>query len=267
MRFRYYRLSLLFFLTAVPLTDFATPVVPWDDMRVKHTWDAVPVHWESLGHPAAGATIDLYIALEPNQESALIDTLSEVSDPRHLRHVHPPLVPLFTSAAAPFQIWCIPFEGTGCGACQTVLKRARTRKCLACAPRHTIFLHLNDTLRLLVDDNQRARVQAQPTPWRLIPTLPEFQGERDDNPHYRLRAPRGAAHTHSSCRADDALRLRADYAADSTQGTGGVREARDGAGDTRHLCHAVVPTIVVRDGGICARRDRPEHARDCGHVG
>jgi hypothetical protein len=116
MRFRYYWPSVLFILTAVPLADFATPVVPWDDMRVKHTWNTVPVDWDSLGHPAAGATINLYLALEPDRENALIDALSEVSNPKHPRHVvltTPPLALLFTCAAPPFQIWRIPFEGRG----------------------------------------------------------------------------------------------------------------------------------------------------------
>src|SRR6266702_6995958 len=104
---RYYWLYALSLLTAAPLADFATPLVPWDDTRVKHTWNAVPPNWESLGHPPAGANIDLYIALKPHQESALIDALYEVSDPRNLRNVlltTPPLAPLFTCAAAPFQI-------------------------------------------------------------------------------------------------------------------------------------------------------------------
>jgi hypothetical protein len=91
----YHWFSALSFLTAVLLADFATSAaVPWDEMRVKHTWPAVPANWESVGNPAAGATIKLHIALKPNRESALIDTLSEVSNPKHPRHVlfaSPPL--------------------------------------------------------------------------------------------------------------------------------------------------------------------------------
>ena len=60
---------------------------PWDDMQVKQTWNAIPVNWEGLGHPPAGTRITLHIALRPEWESALIDTVSEVSDPRHPRHV------------------------------------------------------------------------------------------------------------------------------------------------------------------------------------
>jgi hypothetical protein len=115
MRLGYH--SVFSFLTALLLANFAMPLVPWDDMQVKHTWNAVPVNWESLGHPPAGTTIDLYIALRPERESALVDAVSEVSNPRHPRHVSlitPLLAPLFTCAAAPFQIWGTPFRGTSC---------------------------------------------------------------------------------------------------------------------------------------------------------
>ncbi|KAH9008884.1 subtilisin-like protein, partial [Lactarius hengduanensis] len=97
---RYHWLYALSFLTATPLADFATPPAPWGDMRVKHAWSSVPANWETLGCPSAGTTIDLYIALNPHQESALIDALYEVSDPKHPRHVHltaAPLAPSFTS--------------------------------------------------------------------------------------------------------------------------------------------------------------------------
>ncbi|KAH8980588.1 subtilisin-like protein [Lactarius hatsudake] len=99
---RYHWLYVLSFLTATPLANFATPLAPWGDMRVKHTWSAVPVNWETLGCPSAGTTIDLYIVLNPHQESALIDALYQVSDPKHPRHVHltpVPLAPSFTYGA------------------------------------------------------------------------------------------------------------------------------------------------------------------------
>ena len=100
----------LSFLIAVILADFVTSAVHWDEMLIKHTWNSVPDNWESLGNTTAGAIIDLHIALKPERERALIDTLSKVSNPRHPRHVHvitPPLAPLFT-CAAPIQIWRIP---------------------------------------------------------------------------------------------------------------------------------------------------------------
>ena len=80
-------------------------------MWVKHTWNAVPAKWESLGDPAAGAMLDLHIALIPDRERALIGALSEISNPRHPRHVHlatPPLAPIFTFAPL-FQIWRISY--------------------------------------------------------------------------------------------------------------------------------------------------------------
>ncbi|KAH9015057.1 subtilisin-like protein [Lactarius pseudohatsudake] len=60
-----------------------TPREPrWDDVRTKHAWGAVPEHWETLGHPAAGTTIDLHIALQPRRKNAVVDALYEVSFPR-----------------------------------------------------------------------------------------------------------------------------------------------------------------------------------------
>ncbi|KAH8994205.1 subtilisin-like protein [Lactarius akahatsu] len=79
----YYALS---FLTATPLADFATPLTPWGDVRVKHAWSSVPANWETLGCPSAGTTINLYIALNPRHDDALIDALYEVSDPKHSRY-------------------------------------------------------------------------------------------------------------------------------------------------------------------------------------
>jgi hypothetical protein len=45
----------------------------WDDMWVKHTWDAIPANWESLGPPPTGTTV------EPRCENAFIDALYEAS--------------------------------------------------------------------------------------------------------------------------------------------------------------------------------------------
>ncbi|KAH8982516.1 subtilisin-like protein [Lactarius akahatsu] len=83
---RYHWLYVLAFLTATPLADFATPLAPWGDVRVKHAWSSVPASWETLGCPSAGTTIDLYIALNPRHDNALIDALYEVSDPKHPRY-------------------------------------------------------------------------------------------------------------------------------------------------------------------------------------
>lgn len=114
---RHYWLSAFSFLAALLLHVFAAPLQAWDDIQVKHSWNTVPINWESLGHPPAGTTMNLYIGLKPDREGALIGALSEVSNPRHPRHVvliHPPLEPSLMYAAAPFQIWCLPFKRTGC---------------------------------------------------------------------------------------------------------------------------------------------------------
>jgi tripeptidyl-peptidase-1 len=60
---------------------------PWDDMAVKHKWNATPDNWVTIGHPPNGTAINLYIALKPSRENALIDALYEVSQPRHPKHV------------------------------------------------------------------------------------------------------------------------------------------------------------------------------------
>ena len=84
----------LFFFAAVPFTHVAAVIIPWKNMKMKHTWHGIPVNWETLGHPSAGSTIDLHIVLQPDQESVLIDAVSEISNPKHSRHVlltiHPP---------------------------------------------------------------------------------------------------------------------------------------------------------------------------------
>ncbi|KAF8269933.1 peptidase S8/S53 domain-containing protein [Lactarius quietus] len=49
-------------------------------------WNTLPDGWESVGPPPAGITIDLYIALRPHSENALIDALHEVSNPRHQKY-------------------------------------------------------------------------------------------------------------------------------------------------------------------------------------
>ena len=93
------------------LADFATAAVQWDNMRVMHTWNSVPIGWESLGNTADGARINLHIVLQPERKNAMIDALFEVSDPSHPRHVlaTPTLALLFT-CAAPFQIWSVSFQ-------------------------------------------------------------------------------------------------------------------------------------------------------------
>ncbi|KAH8976683.1 subtilisin-like protein [Lactarius hatsudake] len=85
MRYRWIPQTVLFLLSAVPLGGIVTS--RWDDMRSKHSWETIPEKWECLGLPTADTVIDLYIALKPYRENALVDALNEVSDPGHLRHV------------------------------------------------------------------------------------------------------------------------------------------------------------------------------------
>ncbi|KAH9020584.1 peptidase S8/S53 domain-containing protein [Lactarius pseudohatsudake] len=77
-----YRWITVFLLSA--LGGIATS--PWDDMRSKHSWKTIPENWECSGFPTADTMIDLYIALKPYHENALVDALNEVSDPRHPRY-------------------------------------------------------------------------------------------------------------------------------------------------------------------------------------
>ncbi|KAH8981701.1 peptidase S8/S53 domain-containing protein [Lactarius akahatsu] len=82
MRYRW--VPLLFLLSTVSLGGIATS--PWDDMRSEHSWKNIPENWVSLGLPIADTTIDLYIALKPYRENALVDALNEISDPGHSRY-------------------------------------------------------------------------------------------------------------------------------------------------------------------------------------
>ncbi|KAH9003206.1 subtilisin-like protein [Lactarius hatsudake] len=75
---RYQLLSAFFALAAVVLCFATLPAPRWDNMRVKHAWDAVPENWESLGIPSAGTTINLHLALKPRLEKALVTALYEI---------------------------------------------------------------------------------------------------------------------------------------------------------------------------------------------
>ncbi|KAH8982266.1 subtilisin-like protein [Lactarius akahatsu] len=84
----FHQLFVLSVLAAATFPDFVTPLAPpWDDLRVKHTWGAVPANWETLGNPPAGTTIDLHVALKSHNGSALSEALYDVSDPRSPKHV------------------------------------------------------------------------------------------------------------------------------------------------------------------------------------
>ncbi|KAH9162473.1 peptidase S8/S53 domain-containing protein [Lactarius sanguifluus] len=83
----YHCISVLFVIVLVLLGSLAKSLSPpWDDMHIKHSWNAVPKNWETLGHPPSGTTIDLHIALRPQRENAVIDALHEVTEPGHPRY-------------------------------------------------------------------------------------------------------------------------------------------------------------------------------------
>ncbi|KAH9037091.1 subtilisin-like protein [Lactarius pseudohatsudake] len=83
----YHCISVLFVIVLVLLGSLAKPLSPpWDDVHIKHSWNAVPKNWESLGHPPSGTTIDLHIALRPRRENAVVDALHKVSEPGHPRY-------------------------------------------------------------------------------------------------------------------------------------------------------------------------------------
>ena len=80
---------LVLFVLSARIASLATPSTSlWNEMIIKHKWDAIPDNWVSLGHPPNGTTIELHIVLKANRENALIDALHEVSHPRHPKHVH-----------------------------------------------------------------------------------------------------------------------------------------------------------------------------------
>ncbi|KAH9062363.1 subtilisin-like protein [Lactarius vividus] len=84
---RYHCIPVLYAIAAVPLGGLAKSFSPqWGPMYTKHSWNAVPKDWQSLGHPPPGTTIDLYIALKSHHEDALSDTLYQVSEPTHPRY-------------------------------------------------------------------------------------------------------------------------------------------------------------------------------------
>ncbi|KAH8980540.1 subtilisin-like protein [Lactarius akahatsu] len=97
---RFHQLTVLPVLAAVLFADSESPLPPpWHDIRVKHTWNAVPPNWEALGHPPNGTTIDLHVALKPHCENALVDALYNVSDPRSPKHVLSNISPRTTYGA------------------------------------------------------------------------------------------------------------------------------------------------------------------------
>ncbi|KAH9062430.1 subtilisin-like protein [Lactarius vividus] len=77
----YHLILVLSVLATVLLGSLAKPFSPrWDDIRIMHSWNAVPGNWENLGNPPDGTTIDLYVALKAHRKNALVDTLYQVAE-------------------------------------------------------------------------------------------------------------------------------------------------------------------------------------------
>ncbi|KAH9168160.1 subtilisin-like protein [Lactarius sanguifluus] len=77
----------LFVLSTLAAGVLGGPLTPrWNETKVKHAWHTIPENWVDLGHPSAGTTIDLHLALKSHDENALIDALYEISDPNHQRY-------------------------------------------------------------------------------------------------------------------------------------------------------------------------------------
>ncbi|KAH9055378.1 subtilisin-like protein [Lactarius vividus] len=84
----YHVFSVFFLVVALPIGCFAVLLAPpWDDMKVKHAWQAVPDNWEILGIPSPSTIINLHLALKPHHEKGLVTALYEVSSPGHSKHV------------------------------------------------------------------------------------------------------------------------------------------------------------------------------------
>jgi tripeptidyl-peptidase-1 len=132
MRLRH--LSVFSILVIAPLVNLVMPLTPpWDEMRVKHSWNTVPSNWESLGPPPFNTTIDLHFALIPHHETALIDALYEVSTPENPKCVFSKATPCTMHALCashPLQIWRALVKSAGCPACRAAPRHARAHELL-----------------------------------------------------------------------------------------------------------------------------------------
>lgn len=76
---------LLSALAVAPFVLASPHASRWNDFKVKHAWVDVPTDWVLHDEPASDATIDLRLAMKPEDDTAIIDALYEVSDPLHPR--------------------------------------------------------------------------------------------------------------------------------------------------------------------------------------
>ncbi len=70
-------ISVLPVLAAISLDGLVKPLSPrWDDIHVKHSWNAVQENWGSLRRPPDGTTIDLHVSPRPDPENASVPALA-----------------------------------------------------------------------------------------------------------------------------------------------------------------------------------------------
>ena len=81
----YWSLVLLIGLAQFCLS--APLVKRWDDLVEKHSWPVVPRGWHFVGAAPAEHTLDLRIALKQARFDDLVQSLLEISDPKHDRCV------------------------------------------------------------------------------------------------------------------------------------------------------------------------------------
>jgi hypothetical protein len=206
--------------------SLAKPIAPrWDDMKVKHSWDTIPDIWEHHGHPPDGATIDLRIALKPHRENTLIETLYEVSDPKHPKCVPSRRIPvrIYSHSRAyrlSTQIWCAPIQGAGRRTRRSPSGHNRTRRLLAGAPRCAYLFGLIHARRWLVDTLWSAPGPSRRPSRRIVPTLPPHPNERDGSSHDWLLVALRPSRARQDRRADDILWLSDSSPADLATGPG-----------------------------------------------
>jgi tripeptidyl-peptidase-1 len=74
----------LVFLIGLAHFCFSAPLVKrWDDLVEKHSWAEVPRGWHFVGPAPADHTLHLRIALKQARFDQLVQSLLEISDPRH----------------------------------------------------------------------------------------------------------------------------------------------------------------------------------------
>ncbi|KAH8983902.1 subtilisin-like protein [Lactarius hatsudake] len=85
---RHHLIPVLSLIAAILLGSLAKPFSPrWDNMRIKHSWNAVPENWSALAIHLAASPSTSTLHSRPTARNALIDTLHQVSDPNHPRRV------------------------------------------------------------------------------------------------------------------------------------------------------------------------------------